>query len=161
MKNLLNKQEIRKNKRKNVLMIFYKNQGLQLSILTLRTDDLVQEQNDDNKNRDHRPGQLDLGASVYLRRLAVVLRIALPETDHHVQPKRADHKKNHTGDLHHEKRQMMDHLRRAGVRVEDGRRLMDDSVSGQAPCLGAAQQEQQRISGWPGPFASQRAFKHS
>ena len=48
-----------------------------------------EEQDHNNQDGDHRPGQLDLGAAVDLGRLAVILGITLPEADHHVHQSEA------------------------------------------------------------------------
>jgi len=122
-----------------------------------------EKENQDNQNRDHGPGQLDLGAAVDLGRLAVVAGITLPEADHHVNKKGGDHNKNGARDLNHEKRQIVNHVRRAGVRLEGVRGLIDDVVSGRSPrrMSGGAEQQQQRISGFAGPLALQPSSKHA
>src|ERR1700677_2852074 len=92
-----------------------------------------EEENDDNQDGYHGPGQLDLSAAVDLGRLAVIVGITLPEADHYVQPKGGDHDKNRSRYLHHKKRQMVDQQRRAGVRIEGARSLVDDVVGGCGP----------------------------
>src|SRR5271168_3563480 len=64
---------------------------------------------EDHYNQDgyHGPGQLDLGATVDLGWLAVIVGITLPEADHDVQQKGGDHNKNRSRYLHHKKRQMV------------------------------------------------------
>jgi hypothetical protein len=80
-----------------------------------------QEEDEDDEQRDDRPGQLDLVAAVDLWRLAVLVARPPAEARHAVGQQPGDDHEDRRADAEQQQRQGVDVVRRRRERVEDAR----------------------------------------